>query len=229
VDASHIGANGFAGRATVSERRRAHDRCGLRTAKPCRPGARGLCAKSCGDVAARPGARVSHLQGDGGNSASLPGESSAQAVKPLRREGRLLWLHLYAAVQILVAQPSHSGPRVPAGTRSSLRPLTEEGGETKQSSGEMSREDAKVCLRRTTLMKNGVESDRSRAPDAAQRFFSDALQSRGPCSSLWRGPLGPGSAPQRPWRCSLSGTREWSLPNAPSTSSQIATRACKKS
>src|SRR3954469_13656773 len=36
-------------------------------------------------------------------------------------------LHLYAAVQPLVAQPSHSGPWVPAGTRSSLRPLTEEG------------------------------------------------------------------------------------------------------
>jgi len=28
---------------------RAHDRCDRRTAKSCRPGARGLCAKSCGD------------------------------------------------------------------------------------------------------------------------------------------------------------------------------------
>jgi len=36
-------------------RRRAHDRCSLRTAKSCGPGARGLCAKCCGDVAARPG------------------------------------------------------------------------------------------------------------------------------------------------------------------------------
>jgi hypothetical protein len=33
-----------------------------------------------------------------------------------------------------------------AGTRPSLRPLGEEGGVIKQSSGEMSREDAKVCL-----------------------------------------------------------------------------------
>jgi hypothetical protein len=57
--------------------RRAHDRCGQRTVKPCRPDARGLCVKSCGDVAARPGTRISDLQGDGGNSASLPGESSA--------------------------------------------------------------------------------------------------------------------------------------------------------
>ena len=74
---SLVGAAGFAGRATVSEPRRAYDRRGSRTAKPCRPGARSLCAKSCGDVAARPGARISNLQGDGGNSASLPGESSA--------------------------------------------------------------------------------------------------------------------------------------------------------
>ncbi|EJN10983.1 hypothetical protein PMI42_05706 [Bradyrhizobium sp. YR681] len=36
-------------------KRRAHDRCDLRTAKSCGPGARGLCAKSCGDVAAQPG------------------------------------------------------------------------------------------------------------------------------------------------------------------------------
>jgi hypothetical protein len=32
------------------------------------------------------------------------------------------------------------------------------------------------------------------APDAAQRFFSGALQSRGPCSRERRGFLGPGSA-----------------------------------
>ncbi|MGY4287755.1 hypothetical protein ACVWXO_006975 [Bradyrhizobium sp. LM2.7] len=57
------------------------------------------------------------------------------------------WLHLYAAVQVLIAQLSHSGPRVPAGTRSSLRSLSFEGEATKQSSGETSREDAKLCLR----------------------------------------------------------------------------------
>ena len=59
VDADGVGANGLAGRATVSETQRAHDRCDRRTAKSCGPGARGLCAKSCGDVAARPG---SHRQ-----------------------------------------------------------------------------------------------------------------------------------------------------------------------
>jgi hypothetical protein len=41
---------------------------------------------------------------------------------------------------------SRSGPRVPAGTRPSLRPLGQEGGAIKQSSGEICREDAKrVC------------------------------------------------------------------------------------
>ncbi len=38
---------------------------------------------------------------------------------------------------------------------------------------------------------------RSRAPDAAQCFFSGALQSRGPCISECYGLLGPGSAQQR--------------------------------
>ena len=50
----------------------------------------------------------------------------------------------------------------------------------KQSSGEMSREDAKVCLRFRCGLKDGVVTARSRAPDAAQRHFDDALQSRGP-------------------------------------------------
>src|SRR3954469_506208 len=56
------------------------------------------------------------------------------------------WLHLYAAVPFSCVCFSRSGPRVPAGTRTSLRPLGFEGGVTKQSSGETRREDAKACL-----------------------------------------------------------------------------------
>ncbi|MBR0816282.1 hypothetical protein JQ544_32460 [Bradyrhizobium diazoefficiens] len=41
---------------------------------------------------------------------------------------------------------SRSGPRVPVGTRPSLRPLGFEDGVIKQSSGEFSREDAMACL-----------------------------------------------------------------------------------
>src|SRR6186713_2958371 len=53
---------------------------------------------------------------------------------------------LFSAVQCSAIYPWHGGPWEPAGSRSSLRPLSIEGEATKQSSGEMSREDAKVCL-----------------------------------------------------------------------------------
>ena len=77
MDASHIGAKGFAGRETVSEGV-AHT-TGADSVRQNRvvltPG---VCASSLVVVrAARPGSRISHPQGDGGNSASLPGENSA--------------------------------------------------------------------------------------------------------------------------------------------------------
>ena len=112
MDATASGAKLVAGRETVSNRAlrirpgadsvfawlraRAHAstrsdmRGRARTNKSCGPDARGLCVKSCGDVAARPGARISHLHGDGGNSASLPGESTKDTLKPSRREGRAI-------------------------------------------------------------------------------------------------------------------------------------------
>jgi len=55
VDAGHTGAKAVAGRATVSDHRAHTTGVISRTAKPCGPDARGLCVKSCGDVAARPG------------------------------------------------------------------------------------------------------------------------------------------------------------------------------
>jgi len=76
VDVGHIGANGFAGRATVSEGV-AHTTgvIGVRQNRVVLTP--GVCASSLsGDVAARPGTRIDHPQGDGGNSASLPGEST---------------------------------------------------------------------------------------------------------------------------------------------------------
>ncbi|PPQ17369.1 hypothetical protein CV770_21445 [Bradyrhizobium sp. AC87j1] len=78
MDASHIGARGIAGRATVSDEPFAHTTaviCVRQNRVVLTPG---VCASSLAVMrVARPGARVSHLQGDGGNSASLPGESSA--------------------------------------------------------------------------------------------------------------------------------------------------------
>src|SRR3954468_17637426 len=73
----------------------------------------------------------------------LPGEHGIS--RPTIAQGRPSdWLHLYAAVRFSCVCLSRSGPRVPAGTRPSLRPLGLEGGVTKQTSGEMRRENAAV-------------------------------------------------------------------------------------
>ena len=74
VDAGHIGATGFAGRATVSENvaRTTGVICVRQNRVVLAPGA---CAPSLVVMrVALPGSRISHLRGDGGNSASLPGE-----------------------------------------------------------------------------------------------------------------------------------------------------------
>ena len=76
VDAGHIGAKGFAGRATVSKDRA--QTTGVISVRPNRVVlAPGVCAPSLA-VMSRPGRvrSISHPQGDGGNSASLPGESA---------------------------------------------------------------------------------------------------------------------------------------------------------
>jgi hypothetical protein len=86
----------------------------------------------------QPDARISDLQGDGGNSASLPGESTKDTLKPSRREGRAIRQHLWSTpCAFFVAH----GSRVPAGARPSLRPRLCEGACDKQNSGETRRED----------------------------------------------------------------------------------------
>jgi hypothetical protein len=76
VDASHIGAKSFAGRVTVSE-----DLAPTTGAVRVRQNrvvlAPGVCAPSLVVMWLPDRAmRISHPQGDGGNSASLPGEST---------------------------------------------------------------------------------------------------------------------------------------------------------
>src|SRR3954471_24015478 len=74
----------------------------------------------------------------------LPGEHGIS--RPTIAQGRPSdWLHLYAAVRFFCATSSRSGPRVPAGTRPSLRPLGLEGGMTRQSSGETRHENENSC------------------------------------------------------------------------------------
>ena len=76
VDVGHIGAKGFAGRATVSEdlARTTGVICVRRNRVVLAPG---VCASRLVVMrVAQPGPRISHLRDDGGNSASLPGEST---------------------------------------------------------------------------------------------------------------------------------------------------------
>ncbi len=77
VDVDSTGAKGIAGRETVSESR-AHTTGAVGVRQNRVVLAPGACAPSLAVMrAGRPGPRVSHPQGDGGNSASLPGESTA--------------------------------------------------------------------------------------------------------------------------------------------------------
>ena len=74
VDVGLIGAKGFAGRATVSKTI-AHTTGVIRVRQNRLVLAPGACAPSLAVMCdVQPGAHISHLQGDGGNSASLPGE-----------------------------------------------------------------------------------------------------------------------------------------------------------
>ena len=76
VDVGHIGAKGSAGRATVSKTV-AHTTGVIRVRRNRVVLTPGVCASSLAVMrVAQPGPRVSHLRDDGGNSASLPGEST---------------------------------------------------------------------------------------------------------------------------------------------------------
>ncbi|OSJ07398.1 hypothetical protein BST63_37430 [Bradyrhizobium canariense] len=75
-------------RAHASSRRPSEDVRGRRSRVVLTPG---VCASSPVVMrAARPGACISHLRGDGGNSASLPRGEHEVSRKPPRREGRAI-------------------------------------------------------------------------------------------------------------------------------------------
>jgi len=153
------------------------------------------------------GPHIDHPQGDGGNSATLPEESAKYAVN--HRAGKAgrpahLWSTPCASFRARIAGAT--------GARPSLRPCPDKGDATKQSSGEMSRESEKVC----PLFEKSIEV--IRAPDAAQRPFDGALQSRGPSSEPSLN-MGPGSAPQREGRCSASRTQASRIVRATESSS----------
>jgi hypothetical protein len=76
VDAGHVGAKGFAGRATVSKNV-AHTTGVIGVRRNRVVLAPGVCAPRLAAMrCVQPDMRINHPQGDGGNSASLPGESA---------------------------------------------------------------------------------------------------------------------------------------------------------
>jgi hypothetical protein len=147
----------------------------VRTAKPCGPGRRcygqafaEVCASPTGQTASSKFARRGRPK-----RTRLPGEHGIS--RPTVAQGRPSdWLHLYAAVRFSCVCFSRSGPRVPAGTRPSLRPLGYEGGVTKQSSGETRRENEKSCPLFECLVASCAATSRWQA--LRMNCRSDALE-----------------------------------------------------
>jgi hypothetical protein len=126
VDVGHIGAKSIAGRATVSEMRRAHDRCDLRTAKSCGPGARRLASSVAVMRSVQPGARILSRKATGATVQRSPGRARHKPSNHCAGKAGRYGFTCMPLCRFFTAT-SHSGPRVPAGARSSLRPLSIEG------------------------------------------------------------------------------------------------------
>jgi hypothetical protein len=126
--------------------------------------------KPFAEVSASPtGRTASSIRGRGRpEGIRLPGEHGISR-QPIAQGRPSDWLHLYAAVRSFCVCFSRSRPWVPAGTRPSLRPLGQEGGEIKQSSGEMRREGAKACLRIEMRVGDGDATPSSVIASAAKQ------------------------------------------------------------
>ena len=72
------------------------------------------------DAGAKSAKMRPHLAGDGGKRARSPGRARSKPLKPLRREGRTISAEPVVLPRAFFAA---RGPWVPAGARSSLRPL----------------------------------------------------------------------------------------------------------
>jgi hypothetical protein len=95
----------------------------LRTAKSCGPGRRCYGQALRRWIGARPGLGASSIRkATVTKRNSSPGRARHKR-QPTAQGRPSDWLHLYAAVRFFLRVLSRSGPRVPAGTRSSLRSL----------------------------------------------------------------------------------------------------------
>ena len=108
----HTGANGFAGRATVSE-----DLAPTTGAVHVRQNrvvlAPGVCAPSVAVMRRPDRARASAIRkATGAIVHRSPGRARHKPSNHCAGKAGMSWLHLYAAVQLLTTQIPHSGPRV---------------------------------------------------------------------------------------------------------------------
>jgi hypothetical protein len=135
------GRAGYRGRAHASVR--CFRRGCPRTEKSCGPDARGSGVKSRGDVAANR-RHIDQRRGDGGNSATLPEESTKDTVKTIRagKAGRPASPVVHP-VCFFIAR----GPRVPPAPGLPCALWLSWGVNEQQSSGERSRENVQACLR----------------------------------------------------------------------------------
>ncbi len=151
----------------------------------------------------------------------LPGEHgiSRQTIAQGRPSD---WRHLYAAVRFSCATFRAADRGCEVSTRSSLRPLGQEGGKIKQSSGERSREDAKACLRfemRTGRAKSSLHTPSLRAQRSNPESFRGGILD---CFAALAMTVGSSSPPAGTARCSASGTRERGRAPSPAKYSAIA-------
>jgi hypothetical protein len=118
-----------------------------RTAKPCGPGRRCYGQAFRGGAERPTGSTASSIRGsEGGQNELGSRESTAYAVNPSRREGRVIGTTcmLLCGFPALHFRAADRGCEV--STRPSLHPLGQEGGETKQARAILRREAAKACL-----------------------------------------------------------------------------------
>jgi len=177
----------------------------------------GVCASSLsGDAAANRRAHRSFSQGDGGNSASLPGESTKDTVKTIRAgKAKRSATPVIHPVCIVRKRTDLRVPQAPGLPCALWHPL---GGKRQQASGRSCRGNAKACPR---LEERCVVPTSSFAPISCPGRSAASLRrcaaEPGPMQQRWApATLGPGSAQQRKNAAARPGHERELRPHLPS-------------
>ena len=157
----------------------------------------GVCASRLAVMQRPTGARIDHLQGDGGNSASLPGESTKDTVKTIRAgKAKRSATPVIHPVCILRKRTDLRVPPAPGLPCALWHPW---GGKRNYSSGETRRGNAAACLRseeRYVIPTSPLAS--ISCPGRSAASLRRGAAEPGPMQLRYaRALLGPGSAQQR--------------------------------